>query len=161
MFLKLFVLFTCVLVIETVLLVQVHALVGFFGTLAIILATALLASWLVRREGLKTAQRLRGELGSGRVPSEPLVEGVLILIAGAVLMTPGLLTDCCGFLLLVPAVRSRVARQVIATTKVSMEQKATKFRQSIVGQFAVGDPGKPHPGEVIDVDYERVPNERR
>lgn len=101
-FVRLLLLFTLIPLIELLLLIEVGGLIGVIPTVGIVIATGVLGAWLTRLEGLKTLRRIREDLANGRMPAERLVDGLLILVAGAVLLTPGLLTDACGFFLLVP-----------------------------------------------------------
>ena len=78
---------------------------GWGATIALVFITGALGAWLARREGLKAIQRIQSDLASGAAPAGAVVDGLLILIAGAFLVTPGVLTDICGFGLLVPRVR--------------------------------------------------------
>ena len=152
MFVRLFGLFVGVVALETLVLVQLHDAIGLAGTIGLILATGALAAWLVKREGLRTLATLRAQTMGGQRPSQTLVEGALLLVAAAVLLTPGLITDACGFLLLVPAIRSRVAQVAMDRGKRAVEQsvrkKAEQIRQTV-------SPGASTP-EVIDVEFERV-----
>lgn len=92
-------------VIEIVLFYTVGTTIGIWPTIAIVVATAFIGSWLVSRQGRATWLQFRTELSNGGVPTKPLVHGAMILVAGALLLTPGFLTDIVGLALLVPAVR--------------------------------------------------------
>jgi UPF0716 protein FxsA len=107
---KLFILFLVVPVIEIALMLTIGAKIGVWMTLLIIVATAVLGASLAHREGLKTWWRIRDKLASGVMPEEELVDGLMILIASAVLLTPGFFTDAVGFLLLTPRVRQVIKR---------------------------------------------------
>jgi UPF0716 protein FxsA len=98
-------LFIVVPVVELALLIQIGQVVGTPATLALIVFTGALGAWLARRQGLGVLTRVRAEMAQGQIPAGPIVDGVIILLAAAVLMTPGVLTDLCGFLCLVPAFR--------------------------------------------------------
>ncbi len=98
-------LFIVVPVVELALLIQLGQVVGLAATLALIVFTGALGAWLARRQGLAVLRQVQGEMADGRIPAGPIVDGVIILLAAAVLMTPGVLTDLCGFLCLVPAFR--------------------------------------------------------
>jgi UPF0716 protein FxsA len=89
---------------------------------------------LARHQGLGTLARLQRDLAEGRLPGEPLVEGVLILVAGAVLLTPGVLTDAVGFLLLVPPFRRLIIR--LATRRFERAVREGTVRMSFGGQAA-------------------------
>ena len=98
---KILALFLLLPLIELALLIEIGSHIGTVATVALILATGALA----RSQGLEVLRRLRAETAAGRLPAAPLVDGVIILLAGAVLLTPGVLTDIVGFLCLVPAFR--------------------------------------------------------
>ncbi len=109
----LFVLFALVPLSELYLLLRVGGALGAAPTLGLVLLTAALGSWLVRREGLATVQRLRAQLAAGQPPAEPMLEAACLLIAGALLLTPGFLTDAVGFSLLVPPLRRSLIRRYL------------------------------------------------
>jgi len=113
MFVRLLLLFTVVPLVELFLLLVIGRLIGALATIALVIVTGVLGAWLARSQGLRTWVRVRSELQSGRIPTEALLDGLLIFIAGAVLLTPGILTDLMGFALLTPAGR-RVVRQAVA-----------------------------------------------
>lgn len=98
-------LFLATPIIEIALFLTVGERIGFVATLTIVIATALLGASLVSRQGRAEMAALRASVGQGVVPTKELAHGAMILIAGALLLTPGFLTDGVGFALLVPAVR--------------------------------------------------------
>lgn len=112
MFLRLLLLFTLVPLVELMLLVEIGRVVGLGPTLALVIATGIAGAWLAKVQGLAVLGAVRADLEAGRVPTGRLVDGLLILIAGAVLLTPGLLTDIFGFALLTPPGRRVVRRMV-------------------------------------------------
>jgi len=113
MFLRLLLLFTVVPLIELGLLIQIGRVIGLAPTIAIVLLTGFAGAALARWQGLATLKRVQTDMSEGRVPAGALVDGLLILVAGAVLLTPGLLTDIFGFLLLIPTTRTAVRRALI------------------------------------------------
>ena len=108
MFSKLLAAFILIPLIEFFLLVEVANETGVATTFLLVISTGFLGSFLARREGLEVWQKFHIALQQGRVPSQEIQEGLMIIVAGALLLTPGLLTDAFGFLLLVPAGRSLV-----------------------------------------------------
>jgi UPF0716 protein FxsA len=110
MFTKLLLLFMAIPLAEVALLIEVGSRIGVAATLLILIGTAVLGASLAHREGLRTWWRLQSKIASGVTPDEELLDGLLILIAGAMLLTPGLLTDAGGLFLLVPSGRQRVKR---------------------------------------------------
>ena len=131
MFARLLVLFITVPFIELVLLLEIGGRIGVAATVLVILATGALGAWLTRSQGLQVLARFRQATSEGRLPHREVVEGLMILIAGAVLLTPGFLTDTVGFLLLIPPVRAIVRDRLIAKLK-------GRFQ---VMDIAVGPPG--------------------
>lgn len=101
----LFLAFVVIPIVEIVLFMYIGSVIGIWATLAIVVATAFAGSWLVSRQGRQTWVNIQTEIVSGNAPTAQLVHGAMILVAGALLLTPGFLTDIIGFALLVPAVR--------------------------------------------------------
>ncbi len=102
MFLKLFLFFTTVPLVEFYLLLRLGQAIGLWPTLGVVFGTGLLGAILAKRQGLAILRRLLSEIEQGILPAEALFDGVLVLLAGALLITPGLLTDCMGIMLLLP-----------------------------------------------------------
>ena len=105
MFGKLLLLFIIVPIIELILLIQIGQLVGTVPTIALIIFTGALGAFLVRRQGISVLNKIRTELQTGQLPAGSIFDGAIILLAGAFLMTPGILTDTMGFLCLIPPTR--------------------------------------------------------
>jgi UPF0716 protein FxsA len=108
MFVKLLLLFITVPLVEIMLFIEIGSRIGTLSTLLIVALTAILGAFLAHREGLKAWWRIQDKLYQGSMPDEELLDAMLILIAGAVLLTPGFLTDAVGFLLLSPVTRLSV-----------------------------------------------------
>ncbi len=108
MLLGLFFLFTLVPLVELYLLIRLGTYVGAVDTIAIVIGTGVAGGLLAKSQGLAVLDRMRAELNQGRLPAESLFDGLLILIAGAMLVTPGLLTDGLGLLLLIPWSRKAI-----------------------------------------------------
>jgi len=103
---KLILLFIGLPFLEMVILIKLGAEIGFGPTLLIVIATGVLGAALARSQGLSVWLRIQQELQMGRMPTEQLVDGLLILVGGIVLLTPGLITDFLGLLLLIPVTRN-------------------------------------------------------
>lgn len=103
-------LFIALPIIELALLLQVGRLLGLGGTILLVIFTGVAGAALARLEGLKLIFDIRSDMNAGRMPTPRMVDGMLILIAGVLLITPGLLTDATGFLLLIPPFRSFLKR---------------------------------------------------
>ncbi len=102
---KLLLLFILIPALELALLIEVGRHIGTLATLALIAVTGALGAYLARSQGLGVLHHMQAEVAAGRLPAASIVDGVIILLAGAVLITPGFLTDAVGFLCLVPAFR--------------------------------------------------------
>lgn len=105
----LFLAFVSVPVAEIMLFIQIGGWAGLWPTVGAIVVTAAAGAALVRRQGLKTLERVRGALAENRAPVTEAVEGVFLLAAGALLLTPGFMTDAAGFALLIPPLRAALA----------------------------------------------------
>lgn len=132
MFLRLFLLFTITTAVETFLLVQIGQIIGGIGTVALILATGALGSYIARREGVSVWTQLQQDLNQGIPPADRLIEGLLILIGGTLLITPGVLTDVLGFSLIFP-----VTRQALAPALRKAVTERMKLQQNGMGGFRV------------------------
>jgi len=150
----LFLAFLLVPLIEIALFIQVGGAIGLWPTLAIVVLTAVLGTWLVRTQGRMAIARLGKSFSELDDPTEPLAHGAMILIAGALLLTPGFFTDAVGFALLMPPVRVAVFRYLSARVKVRRFQMGPDPRDSrrgsadiIDGEFEEVDPAnRPRPG---------------
>ena len=102
---KLVLLFVGLPLLEIMILVKLGEEIGFWPTLFVVVATGALGATLARAQGLSIWIQIQQELQMGRIPGVKLVDGLLILVGGIVLLTPGLLTDLFGFVLLIPFTR--------------------------------------------------------
>ncbi len=112
MFLKLFILFTVIPVVELAILIKIGTVIGTLNTVLLVIGTALLGAFLVKMEGLNVMYRFQRNVLEGVFPAEEIFDGAMLLVAGALLITPGVLTDILGFLLVFPASR-RVIKDII------------------------------------------------
>jgi UPF0716 protein FxsA len=108
--LGLFLIFVAVPLIEIAILIKLGQWIGFGWTLFIVIATAIAGTYVLHTQGLQVIKRAVESLSKGKAPIAPIVDGSFLMIAGALLLTPGLLTDVAGLLLLIPPVRHVVAR---------------------------------------------------
>jgi len=146
----LFLAFLAVPLIEIALFVQVGGLIGLWPTLVIVVLTAMLGTWLVRTQGRMAMGQLQRAFSELDDPTEPLAHGAMILLAGALLLTPGFFTDAVGFALLMPPVRVAVFRY--------LRSRVTVARFDMGGSTGFR-PGATHPGgpgDVIDGEYSEV-----
>ena len=146
----LFLLFVAVPLIEIALFIEVGGFLGLPTTLAIVIVTAFLGTWLVRAQGATALNQVRGSFSNMQDPSEPLANGAMILFAGALLLTPGFFTDAVGFLLLFPPfraaafkyVKSRVTVQTFSTGA-PPHQRQNPPENVIDGEYTEVSPDKP------------------
>ncbi|MFN9719203.1 MAG: FxsA family protein [Planctomycetota bacterium] len=110
MFFRLLVVFIAIPLLELWLLVELTRRTSLAWTIGLVLLTGMAGTSLVRWQGIKAWRQIQQQLASGKSPSEAIFSGVLILVAGAMLLTPGMITDTVGLLLLIPPIRSIVAR---------------------------------------------------
>lgn len=109
---RLFLLFVGVPLLELFILVQVGQVVGVLPTIGLVVLTGVAGAALARLEGLRTIWTLRAELAKGRLPSGALLDGFAILFGGALLLTPGILTDIVGFSFLLPPTRKVLLKRI-------------------------------------------------
>lgn len=138
---RLLLLFLLTPAVELGLLIQVDKLIGFGPTIGLILATGLVGSYLARREGLNTWRRLNERLRAGDLPGKELIDGVIILVSGALLVTPGVLTDVVGFLGLIPLSRSLIRKYLMRRFRSKMQQGSMQVQFGIFGGAAPGPNG--------------------
>lgn len=140
----LFWLFVAVPIIEIALFIQVGGLIGLWPTLGIVVLTAVIGTSLMRSQGAHAWNEIQRSFNELRDPSRPLAHGVMILIAGMLLLTPGFFTDTIGLLLLIPAVRDRVMVYVGRHVRVTRVGMASYHGEAYRGP---GDDG------IIDADF--------
>ncbi|KAF3977161.1 MAG: FxsA family protein [Methylococcales symbiont of Iophon sp. n. MRB-2018] len=114
--------------VEIYLLLQLGSIVGVFPTVLLVVFTAVLGAWLLRHQGFSTLQRFQANLAKGEIPAYEMIEGPILLVGGALLLTPGFVTDAMGFACLIPQARRRLARYVIEKQLINM-QAGSPFQQ--------------------------------
>ncbi len=113
MFLRLFLIFTLFPIIEIYILMKLGAHFGVLATLLLVIGTGFLGAFLARREGYRVVFQIKQELQKGNMPTGQMVDAVLIFISGIVLITPGLLTDIFGFIVLIPVTRRYIKEWIV------------------------------------------------
>ena len=136
--------------VEIGLFIEVGGRLGLGPTLALVVLTAVIGAWLVRQQGISVLLRAQRQLAEGALPVVEVFEGLCVLIAGALLLTPGFFTDAVGALLLVPAVRRRLYRRLRRHIEAHILWDA--------GDFGRG-PGPPS-GPTIEAEFEEVDDDR-
>ncbi len=144
-------LFVVVPLVELYLLLWIGSFIGFWPTVGIVLATGLLGSTLAKREGLKVWRAWRHSLETLTPPEQGVVDGVLVLIGGALLITPGVLTDILGLLLLMPGPRAVVAKRVRRSIDRRIAAGRIQIMQSGLDEVW-GTPPRPGPDGVDVVE---------
>ncbi|MDN3700802.1 FxsA family protein [Vibrio artabrorum] len=113
MFPILLLLFIFVPIIEIGLFIQVGGFLGLWPTIALVLVTAFVGASLVRSQGIQTLMSVQGRLQQGEMPAQQIIEGVMLAVAGVLLLTPGFMTDAMGMLVLLPAPRAMLAKKMM------------------------------------------------
>ena len=144
MFLRLFLLFTLVPAIELYLIIRVGSVIGAFNTILIILFTGVLGAYYARQQGFRVVTSIQEKMQHGTVPGEEMVNGAMLLVGGALLITPGFITDFLGFSLIFPPTREAIK----VTVKAWLERRIREGKVVVTRQPGRGDDGG---GPVIDV----------
>jgi UPF0716 protein FxsA len=134
--------------LEIALFIEVGGRIGLWPTLALIVLTAVIGLWMLRQQGFAVLMRAQRQLAEGTLPVGEVFEGLCLVIAGALLLAPGFLTDAVGALLLIPAVRRALYRH--------MRQR---FEPHIVrgpGDSGAGAWDRPPRGPTIETEYEEI-----
>lgn len=147
------VLFIAMPIIEIAVLIKVGGALGLLPTLVIIIATAILGTFLLRQQGLSTLNRARSRLASGQLPAEQMMEGMLLLVGGVLLLTPGFVTDAFGLFCLFPLTRQWLAKRIAARSVTFAMGGTTTAGPTNAG--ARGSPGRQRQSEVIEGTYRR------
>ena len=158
---RLLLLFVVIPAVELALLIEIGSRIGTATTLGIIAATGVLGAALVRRQGLGVLRRLREETNAGRLPADPVIDGAFLLVAGALLVTPGVLTDVVGFLCLAPAFRKMVKRDVRRRLERAVRDGRVKVRVAGIDGWGAREEKVVHdiPGD-SEPSQTREPGER-
>ena len=114
---------------ELFVLLQVGRAIGALETIGLLVLVSIVGAWLVKREGIGVLRRAEERLRQGGMPGRELVDGVMILFAGALLLTPGFLTDILGILLLLPPVRATLRSTVVRWLKLRAGVGVVRYRR--------------------------------
>ena len=140
-----FLFFLTVPFVEIYLLLQIGGIVGVLPTVLLVVFTAVLGAWLLRQQGFATWQRFQASLAKGAVPAYEMIEGPILLVGGALLLTPGFFTDALGFACLIPQVRRKFAKYVIENHLINVQtgspfQRPTQKDENVLeGEFKKED----------------------
>ncbi|PAB58151.1 FxsA family protein [Anaeromicrobium sediminis] len=105
MLLRLIILFTTVPLLELTLLLKLNTKIGFMPTISIVLITGVVGAYLAKSQGRDIIMKIRFDISQGRMPANELINGLCVLVGGAMLLTPGIITDGLGFILVIPMTR--------------------------------------------------------
>ena len=128
MFIRLVILFTVLPLIELAVLIRIGTWIGALNTILLVIATAVVGASLAKREGLSTLSKIRLNMSRGIVPGDDLLDGLLILIAAVVLITPGLLTDIFGFAVLIRPSRRWIKNRLKRVVKRHIDKGSMEIR---------------------------------
>jgi len=133
----LFLLFLLVPLVEIYFLIKVGSVIGAVPTIALVVFTALLGAMLLRFQGLVTLTRSRQVMAQGQLPALEMLEGLLLVFAGALLLTPGFVTDAIGFLFLVPPFRQALIRWFLSKSEFRVQQFGDSSGPQRSGQHTI------------------------
>jgi|GEM_PF-217935 UPF0716 protein FxsA len=156
MFGRLFLLFAILPILEIMLLLNVSDNIGGWNTFAIVLITAFFGAYFVRREGANTLRDVQLKMAEGQLPGKELSEGLLLLVAGVLLVTPGFITDIVGLLFTIPFTRAPIAAALVKSfMKSGNVQGGFSFhQQGFNGNTSSGFTQNNDDGSVFDAEYE-------
>ena len=158
--LLLIVLFIVVPIAELAVIIQVGSLIGVWWTIALLIADSVLGAMLMRSQGRAAWRRFNDAVRSARVPAREVADGVLVIFGGALLLTPGFISDFLGLILLLPPTRALVRAILVRRFADRMIASATS-RGATVGFGPPSGRGAARPGDVegtaVDVDTDRLP----
>lgn len=143
---RLALLFVVAPVVELYLLVRLGGVIGLWPTLGLVVATGAAGAVLARAEGVRVLLRFQAELAQGRLPGQPLLDGLCVLIGGTLLLTPGILTDLVGLALLFPPTRRWIQRRMARRLEAQVAAGAVRFVSFGTGGVGMGGMGFRHGG---------------
>lgn len=150
MFFKLFILFTIIPVLELWLLIRIGGVIGFFPTVMIVIITGITGAWLAKMEGISVLAKIQHSISQGKIPKTELVNGLLVFVGGATLLTPGFITDITGLLMIFPPTRVIFATFLISYFERKIKDGSVHFYHS--GQTETRT--RIDDESVIDADFE-------
>jgi UPF0716 protein FxsA len=145
----LFLIFIVVPIVELAVIIQVGEVIGPLLTVLLLLAMSIAGAWLVKREGLKAWRRFRAAMEQARIPAVEVVDGALVMLGGALMLTPGFVTDIVGLLLVIPVSRGLINRMI--RTRVRWRFGITRMAGGRTVRHPVKSPDIPVDVEVVDI----------
>ena len=135
----LLILFITIPLLEIYLLISIGSIIGALPTILLIILTALTGVFFLRLQGLNTLVKIRASIEQHELPAMDLIEGMILIISGILLLTPGFATDALGFLCLVPGVRRKIATRLINTLIIKGNYKNGEHKVIIEGEYSKDD----------------------
>ena len=132
--------FVVVPIAELYTIIKVGGAIGFLNTFGLIVLVAVIGGWLMKREGLRVWRRFNETVAAGRAPTKEIIDGVLVLAAGALMLTPGFITDVFGILMIFPPTRAVFRSYILRRTKAGSFGFVTRIGH------------RPSQGDFIDTD---------
>lgn len=124
------VLFLVIPIIEVFVLIKAGDIIGVWPTIFLVISTAVIGAGLLRQQGLSVLTRFQQNMGKGKIPAQEMVEGIILAVGGALLMTPGFVTDTIGFLCLLPFSRHFIAKKIIERSTIQVKAQMGGFSQA-------------------------------
>lgn len=151
-------LFIALPIIELVVLIEVGSAIGALNTIGLVLLTAIIGAALLKKQGLATLTRANQRINSGEIPAREMAEGLILAFGGALLLTPGFITDAVGFLCLLPGSRHWLVSQAMKRMVVQGQSSGFFFSAGGSGPFGGQGPGghrtgRDADGDIIEGDY--------
>jgi UPF0716 protein FxsA len=155
-------LFIALPALELMLLIELGQRIGTLETIAVIVLTGVVGASMARSQGLRVLSHVQQEVARGQMPTDALIDGIMILLASALLITPGILTDGFGFLCLIPGFRQRVKSEVVRRFERAIAENRVhvQFSDSVHGSGPGGMPFQDGPSPhrpMVDVTPDRPP----
>lgn len=148
---KLFLLFAIMPIIEIAVLIEVGEQIGGWNTVGLVILSAMVGAYLVRQQGMMTAFQARQKMQLGQLPGQEMVEGLMLVVAGVLLVTPGFVTDIFGLALTLPMIRPAIARAVLKRMQVHVVNQA---QGGFSAHYHYQQRGQRQDNDVFEGDYE-------
>ena len=133
LFQRLLLAFIIIPILEIYLFIKVGSIIGDLTTVALIILTAIIGVRLLRSQGIATLQKVQTSIQQGEMPTEALLEGIFIIVGGALLLTPGFFTDAVGFICLIPILR----QYLVSWLRKRIQPTTSTFSQSPKSPFTI------------------------
>ena len=148
---NLLLLFIVLPAVELMLLIEVGKRIGTVETIGLIVLTGIVGASMARSQGLRVLSHVQQEVAGGKMPTESLVDGIMILVASALLVTPGVLTDAFGFLCLAPGFRALVKNEIVRRFEKAVAENRVHVQYADMSGGAAFGSGVPPGGPIVDV----------